>query len=110
MHAWLSDGTMCLQIRASDIDFWREGLKFDVMRLRHDKKLYPPRVKMTVSFQSSDLQFKLPVKFEGCSNDSQLDVELTFPLSMDSKSTIHSIKHRLLQALISSCSFRFIII
>lgn len=50
------------------------------MQLRHDLKMYPPRVKMTVSMKRSDLAFKLPIKFNGCSDDSQLDIELTFPL------------------------------
>lgn len=42
--------------------------------------MYPPRVKMTVSLRNPDLTLKLPVKFSGCLSDSQLDVELTFPL------------------------------
>ena len=42
--------------------------------------MYPPRVKMTVSLKNPDLTLKLPVKFTGCLSDSQLDVELTFPL------------------------------
>ena len=67
-----------VQIRASDMDFWTMG--FENMQLRHNLKMYPPRVKMTVSMNSSDVAFKLPIKFNGCSDDSQLDIELTFPL------------------------------
>ena len=67
-----------LQIRASEIDFW--GKEFDVMHLRHRLKMYPPRVKMTVMMKSLDLNFKLLIKFIGCSNEGRLDTELTFPL------------------------------
>lgn len=52
------------------------------MRIRHNLKMYPPRVKMTVSAKCYDFSFKLPVKFIGCSSDSELDVELMFPLGM----------------------------
>ena len=61
------------------MDFWSMGV--DNMQLRHDLKMYPPRVKMTVGIKSlADLTFKLAIKFNGCSDDSQLDTELTFPL------------------------------
>ena len=62
------------------MDFWSMGV--DKMQMKHDLKMYPPRVKMTVSMKCSDLAFKLPIKFNGCSDDSQLDTELTFPLGM----------------------------
>ena len=60
------------------MNFWSMGI--ETMQLRHDLKMYPPRVKMTISMKSSDLAFKLTIKFNGCSDDSQLDTELTFPL------------------------------
>ena len=50
------------------------------MRRRHQRKMYPPRVKMTVSLKNPDITLKLPIKFAGCSSDNQLDVEITFPL------------------------------
>ena len=68
------------QIKASDVNFWNKS--FEVMQIRHRIKMYPPRVKMTVCIRGSNQQFKLPVKFSGCSNESQLDVELIFPLGM----------------------------
>ena len=68
-----------MQIRALDIDFWSKG--FDSMRLRHARRMYPPRVKMTITLKDFSLTFKLLVKFIGCSQDSNLDVELTFPFS-----------------------------
>ena len=50
------------------------------MLLRHERKMYPPQVKMTVRLQDSTNIFKIPVKVFGCSTDSELDVELTFPI------------------------------
>lgn len=70
---------LTVQIRASDINFW--GSPFDSMRLRHETKMYPPRVKMTVTLNNFlNQSFKLQIKFIRCSRDSLLDVELTFPL------------------------------
>lgn len=66
---------LCMQIKASDINFWTRRL--DDMRLRHQRKMYPPRVKMTVLLTNPDHALKLPIKVVG-SNDSNLDVELTF--------------------------------
>ena len=68
---------MCMQIRASDINFW--GNPFDFMRLKHETKMYPPRVKMIITLNNLSQSFKLQIKFIGCSHDSQLDVELTLP-------------------------------
>ena len=50
------------------------------MQLRHERKMYPPRVKMTVTMNNSDKVIKLPVKIEGSLSDDQMDTELTFPL------------------------------
>ena len=45
--------------------------------------MYPPRVKMTVSIKHPNLnQFILPVKFEGCRDDGELDMDLTLPFGM----------------------------
>ena len=52
------------------------------MHLKHDVKVYPPRVKMTIPVPCSIN--KLPVKFEGCVSVNQsLDVELSIPLAKD---------------------------
>ena len=66
-----------MQIQISKIDFWRLG--FDVMQLQHEKKIYPPRVKITVILKSTEDAI-VRIKFVGCSSDSQLDVDLPFPL------------------------------
>ena len=68
-----------LQIKASDIDFGKKS--FDDMRRRHEKRMYPPRIKMTVSLYNSDMKVKLPVKFSGyVEDDYQLDTELILPI------------------------------
>ena len=51
------------------------------MHLRHKLKTYPPRIQMTVRLKTMD-DIKLPVTFEGCSTDSQLNMELTFPIGL----------------------------
>lgn len=75
MHAFIT------QIKASDVNFWKNSL--DRMELMHKTKLYPPRVKMTVIMKvdGASAVSVLPVRFVGCSDDSQLDVDLPLPLS-----------------------------
>ena len=50
------------------------------MLLRHERKMYPPQVKMTVRLQDPSNIFKIPVTIFGSSTDGKLDVELTFPI------------------------------
>ena len=50
------------------------------MKLRHKTKMYPPRIKMTISMTNSDFTSTLPIKFEGCTDNSLLDVNLTIPI------------------------------
>ena len=54
------------------------GKCLEDMLLRHEKKMYPPKVVMEIATTSTNVILKIPVKFEGCSNDSKLDVELLF--------------------------------
>ena len=61
------------QIKASDIK-----LGFDAI---YDDKSYPPRVKMTIMLRDSRDQFKLPIKFVGCTKNSLLDIDLALPLT-----------------------------
>lgn len=68
-----------IQIRASDIDFWKTN--FDTMKLKHEKRIYPPRVKMTIMLKDSESR-KLLVRFVGSSNDNQLNTEVPLPLGM----------------------------
>ena len=72
------DIVIFLQIKASDIAFWDKN--FSIMKRQHEWRMYPPRVKMTVSIKDSSItDFVLPVKFIGC-RDNELDTDLTLPL------------------------------
>ena len=52
------------------------------MWLKHTMKMYPPRVKLTICWTKSDDIFTIPIRFTGSSLDSQLDVDLKFPIGM----------------------------
>ena len=67
-----------IQIKASDVEFM--SIAFNTMKLKHKKKMYPPRVTMTVIMKNPSSTLTLPIRFMGCSSDHQLDVELIFPL------------------------------
>ena len=56
-------------------------MPFDQMQLRHNLKMYPPRVKMTVTM-TNNKPFKLSVKVAGCLRENQLDMDISFPLGM----------------------------
>ena len=47
-----------------------------MMSLKHDMKMYPPRVKMTVVARNRDYNIILPVQITGCSREGQLDMDL----------------------------------
>ena len=67
-----------LQIMASDIDFGKKS--FDDLRRKHEIKMYPPLIKMTVMLYNSDTKVKLPIKFSGYDEGNhQLDAELIIP-------------------------------
>ena len=70
------------QIRAAKIDFWTDSYNMEDLQLMHEKHVYPPRVNMTVTLKDPGSVFKLLIRFEGCSSDSQLNADITFPLSM----------------------------
>ena len=61
-----------------DINFWNQDVT--VMNLKHERKMYPPRVKMTVDMKNPDATVKLLLKINGTEN--QLDAELNFPLTI----------------------------
>ena len=67
-----------LQIRITDVDFWKRD--FNDMKQRHERKMYPPRVKMTVAMRNPTCTHKVPIKFEGCEDNLPLNVDLTIPL------------------------------
>ena len=53
-----------------------EDFNLEMMCLKHDIKMYPPRVKMTVVPKGHDCVI-LPVKITGCSREGRLDMDLT---------------------------------
>ena len=53
-----------------------------MMCLKHQRKIYPPRVKFTICWTKPDDTFTIPIQFSGCSPDNQLDVDLKFPIGM----------------------------
>ena len=63
-----------VQIKLSEIDFWKECSTLDTMQLKHKVKTYPPRVKMTI-IKTSNVT-KVPVKITGCLNEGVLDMEI----------------------------------
>ena len=72
--------TSFLQIRASEINFW--SLSLESMKLRHEMKTYPPRVKMIITTKGSDLRTPIRIKFKGSTRDSSLDTDIIFPLGV----------------------------
>ena len=68
-----------IQIQETDIDFW--NTEFETLKLKYQERMYPPRVRMTVDAPSIEPRTKFLVKFDGCSSDSQLNMEILFPLS-----------------------------
>ena len=65
------------QIYLSKIDFWMRTISFNDMQLKHDLKIYPPNVKMTISHTSvRPIIRKIPVKITGCSKEGELDMEI----------------------------------
>ena len=50
------------------------------MKLQHDLKIHPPRVKMTVTTTNDISPFILRMNVAGCSSENQLDMDITFPL------------------------------
>ena len=53
-------------------------MNYEEVRLMHEVKTYPPRVKMTVESEGASDVFIIPVKIDGCAKDGELDTELIF--------------------------------
>ena len=53
------------------------------MQTKHERKMYPPRVKMTVDMKNFDATVQLFLRIKGCLAENQelLDAELSFPLT-----------------------------
>ena len=53
------------------------------MQLKHERKMYPPRIKMTVDMKDSTVTTKFLLKINGClakPSKGSLDAELNLPL------------------------------
>ena len=66
-----------MQIHCSEVDYSSKSV--DVVKLMHETKVYPPRVKMTVQMKS-DNPFTLRINVKGSDSDNKLSVDLLFPL------------------------------
>ena len=60
------------------------------MQLKHERRMYPPRIKMTVAFRNPDNinMMKLPITFTGYVGDEKLDMDLILPLGKTNCSNI----------------------
>ena len=71
-----------MQIKASDVKFWQNADEAVMVR-KHERKMYPPRVIITVTSKTDSIPaFLLAVKFEGCSGDCHLDRDISFPIGI----------------------------
>ena len=61
------------------MDFWKNGTQKG-MKLKHERRMYPPRIITTVTPKNPHSIFKLTVEFRGSSRDNELNVDLSFPL------------------------------
>ena len=68
-----------IQIKLSEIDFWMERSTFDTMLLKHEEKMYPPNVKMSITRKSNDVT-KLPVRITGCLDEGLMDMDIPLQL------------------------------
>lgn len=60
------------------MDFW-DKFDFETMKLKHERKMYPPRVKMTIIMDKPIVI--VPVKFKGCTSESQLQLDMELVLA-----------------------------
>lgn len=70
----------CMQILASEVDFWSHMNEGKDLRFLHDMMMYPPRVAFQVDCTTADV-FKLKFTFTGTPESPNLDREIMFPLN-----------------------------
>ena len=73
-----------LQIKKSDVDFSKSGNTSELMKQKHDRKIYPPQIIITVASKvpGIDPVVKFPVTFQGSSSDEDLDQDIILPLGI----------------------------
>ena len=59
------------------------------MHLKHMKKMYPPRVTMTVTMKPPEQIFSLLVQLSGSSDSERLQMDMTFPLGKQKSAWIY---------------------
>ena len=74
------------KIHPDDINFWNKD--YNDLLLKHQMKMYPPRVIVTVMMKEPDTAVSIPVTFSGCENNDQLSTKLIFPLG---RSYVHEL-------------------
>ena len=78
-----------IQIKLSEIDFWMEHSTLDTMLRKHKYKMYPPKVKMTITRKSNDVT-KLPIKITGCLDEGLMDMDIPLQLGKHLFSIVYS--------------------
>ena len=66
-----------IQIHCSEVDYSSKSV--NEVKLMHETKVYPPRIKMTVQMKS-DEPFTLHVNVKGSDSDKKLSADLLFPM------------------------------
>ena len=66
----------------SDVDFLKSGITPELMKLKHERKMYPPRIKITVRSSTTGTSpvAKLTATFEGSSSNEDLNQDILLPL------------------------------
>lgn len=73
-----------MQIHSSRVEFWD---KRHQLQLLQETQQYPPRVKVTVSLNAdcSTTPVTFPIRFHGCTEGSNLDVDIPLLLPRESR-------------------------
>ena len=72
------------QIKRSDVDFLKSGNTAKSMERKHKRKMYPPRITITVASKTAGISpvVKVTTTFEGSSSDEDLNQDIILPLGM----------------------------
>ena len=64
-----------LQIKECDINFWESN--YQEFRDKLESGQYPPRIKLIVRQNQSDSRVSYPIRFLGCTTDTEIDLLLS---------------------------------
>ena len=84
----------------SDVDFLKNGITPESMKVKHERKMYPPRIKITVRSSTTGTSpvAKLTATFEGSSRNEDLNQDILLPLG-----TVHITSSRKIVLLLKFC-------